>query len=122
SEREMWERMLVSGEYVLWDGRSFHDLCRIVSSSSSERRREIFAESSDPGGSRNGSTEMCSYRTSITVRYSVPPGASRTTLSPAADFINARPSGDTQLMWLRLRSTSSVPTMLTTRSAPAALA
>ena len=54
--------------------------------------------------------------------YSVPPGAWRTTLSPAADFINARPRGDTQLMWLRLRSTSSVPTMLTTRSAPAALA
>jgi phytoene/squalene synthetase len=42
--------------------------------------------------------------------------------SPAADFINARPRGDTQLMWLRLRSTSSVPTMLTTRSVPAALA
>src|ERR1700691_5488002 len=38
---------------------------------------------------------------------------------PAADFINARPRGDTQLMWLRLRSTSSVPTMLTTRSAAA---
>ena len=38
-----------------------------------------------------------------------------------ADFINA-PRGDTQLMWLRLRSTSSVPTMLTTRPAPAALA
>jgi hypothetical protein len=32
------------------------------------------------------------------------------------------PRGDTQLMWLRLRSISSVPTMLTTRSAPAALA
>jgi hypothetical protein len=46
----------------------------------------------------------------------------RTTLSPAADFINARPRGDTQLMWLRLRSTSLVPTMLTTHSAPAALA
>ncbi len=30
------------------------------------------------------------------------------------------PRGDTQLMWLRLRSTSSVPTMLTIRSAPAA--
>ena len=43
-------------------------------------------------------------------------------LSPAADFINARPRGDTQLMWLRLRSTSSVPTMLTPRDTPAALA
>ena len=40
-------------------------------------------------------------------------GAWGTTLSPATDFINARPRGDTQLMWLRLRSTSSVPTMLT---------
>jgi hypothetical protein len=29
------------------------------------------------------------------------------------------PGCDTQLMWLRLRSISSVPTMLTTRSAPA---
>jgi aryl-alcohol dehydrogenase-like predicted oxidoreductase len=45
-----------------------------------------------------------------------------TTRSPAADFSNARPRGDTQLMWLRSRSTSSVPTMLTTRSVPAALA
>ena len=35
----------------------------------------------------------------------MPPGAWRTTLSPAADFISARPRGDTQLMWLRLRST-----------------
>ena len=33
----------------------------------------------------------------------------RATGTPAADFINARPSGDTQLTWLRLlRSTSSV--------------
>ena len=81
-----------------------------------------FAEVPDPGGSQNGSTEMRWYHTSSTVKYSVPPGAWRTTLSPAADFINARPRGDTQLMWLRLRSTSSVPTMLTTRFAPAALA
>ena len=43
-------------------------------------------------------------------------------LISAADFINARPRGDTQLMWLRLRSISSVPTMLTTRYTPAALA
>ena len=101
----------------------FHDLYRIVSSSSGERRRKSpFAKALDPGGSRNGSTEMRSYRTSIIVRYSVPPGASRTTVSPASDFIDARPRGDTQLMWLRLRSTSSVPTMLTTCSAPAALA
>jgi hypothetical protein len=37
----------------------FHHLCRFVSSSSGERRRgSPFAEASDPGGSRNGSTEM----------------------------------------------------------------
>ena len=36
-----------------------HDLCRIVPSSSGEGRRGCpFAEASDPGGSRNGSTEM----------------------------------------------------------------
>ena len=43
-------------------------------------------------------------------------------LISAADFINARPRGDTKLMWLRLRSISSVSTMLTTRYTPAALA
>ena len=32
------------------------------------------------------------------------------------------PRGDTQLVWLRLRSIPSVPTMLTTRDTPAALA
>jgi len=42
-------------------------------------------------------------------QYSVPPGAWRATRSPAADFINARPRGDIQLMWLRLRSPSSAP-------------
>ena len=37
----------------------FHYLGRFVSSSSGERRRgSPFAEASDPGGSRNGSTEM----------------------------------------------------------------
>ena len=44
--------------------------------------------------------------------------------SPIAgpDFIKRRASGDIQLMWLRSRSTSSRPTMRTTRSVPAALA
>ena len=36
--------------------------------------------------------------------------------------MSARPRGDTQLMWFRSRLTSSVPTMLTTRSDPSALA
>jgi hypothetical protein len=37
----------------------FHRLCRFVFSSSGMRRRvSPFAEASDPGGSRNGSTEM----------------------------------------------------------------
>src|SRR5438477_2531970 len=99
-------------------------VCRLVNLRQLEwrRREDPFDEDSDPGGSRNGSTEMGSYHTSSTSRYSVPPGAWSTTLSPAADFSNARPKGDIQLIWLRSRSTSSVPTMLTTRSTPAALA
>jgi hypothetical protein len=39
------------------------------------RRGSPFADASDPAGSRNGSTEMRSYLTSSTVRYSVPPGS-----------------------------------------------
>src|SRR5580700_3665264 len=74
-------------------------ICRLANLRQVDWRRRVspFAEASEPGGSRNVSTEMRSY-TSSTVRYSVPRGAWGTTLSPVADFINARPRGDTQLM------------------------
>ena len=39
------------------------------------QRSSPFVETSGPDGTWNGSTEMRSYRTSSTVRVSVPPGA-----------------------------------------------
>jgi hypothetical protein len=50
---------LLKADSALLRSSLFHHLCRFVSSSSGERQRgSLFAEASDPAGSRNGSTAM----------------------------------------------------------------
>ena len=53
-------------------------MARLVNLRQLERRQreDLFDEDSDPSGSRNGSTEMRSYLTSSTSRYSVVDGNS----------------------------------------------
>ena len=81
------------------------------------------AEVVDPEAPRAGQAATRAFF-GATVRYANAAGVSRVVSIVGTDEIdlNARPRGDTQLMWLRLRSISSVPTMLTTRDTPAALA
>jgi len=67
-----------------------------------------------------GTVPQKCVRNTLPARSGIPyrPASQGLRCRPLPTSSTRAPRGDTQLMWLRLRSISSVPTILTTRSAP----